>query len=489
MSIHHIKTDSLCMYFSHKKALDGVSLDFNSGEIHALLGENGAGKSTLAHILSGRLSPTGGSLYIDNKPVYFKTPADAIHYGISMVHQRPALAEKLSIWENILLAQNKPQFFSKKKAIQNINTFCQKWQIELDAAKPVYESSQQERFYTALTAALIKNPSFLIMDEPSSILNADQYNTFLLLMNSFIDSSDKHGIIYITHNIEEAVKISNKISLIKHGKTVKTLNKTDVPLSTEDIIQNLYGELPNLEKSVQEKILESLSETYTPKTALQVRNLITRTHNQTELHSIDISAAYSRITVIKGEKSFGIETFENILTGMYRRKYYGMISINGIDIKPLTPKTLRRLKVGIVPSNKYLRGSDPNLTVKELLIPYAGKKEEMLYGSLEAFVRDIIQTEEIDITPEERVSNLSGGMLQRLILARELTLQPRILILSNPLHGLDRKTMLKVAENLRLATDSGTAVIVLTSDQESGYISHDTIYVLTDGYIQLKEHL
>ena len=189
------------------------------------------------------------------------------------------------------------------------------------------------------------------------------------------------------------------------------------------------------------------------------------------------------MTVIKGEKNGGIALLENILTGINPPEYSGFIELFGEKLKKITPALLRKNGAGIVSSKKYLVSSNPNLTVKELLMPFlAGNGFSHCKKDAEA-VQSMIEAEKIDISADEPVSNLSGGMLQRLILARELAAEPKLLILADPLYGLDYKTVRYLEDRLTAAASAGTAVVVLMADADDGFSKWNCLYEIKEGQI------
>lgn len=359
-----LSLQDICVKYSYKSVLKGVSLTFEEKTIYALLGENGAGKSTLAHVISGDLSPTSGRISLNNKPVTFNTPKDAIKNGIVCVHQRPLLAPSISILENLKLGISKEQERNPELLKQLLNT----WLPEHKLHTPVKKLNTEECFYVALIGALLKNPATLILDEPPSLPKEKLQNL----------SESGITIIMITHNLNEAITKANQIILLQNGVVCKQSAAGEI--SEEEISKILYGiskevEMPAIFK--KQKIDEN-----------------------------------------KLKHDFG--------------------------------------KTGFIPSDKTFTASNPDLSILQLVTAFnpKGKQKE-----LEKQTTDLLTRAEVNIKPYEKASCLSGGMLQRLILERELSLNPRKLILCNPTQGLDVEATEKLYSRLEALANSGTEII------------------------------
>ena len=198
-------------------ALDGISLSFARGEIHTVLGENGAGKSTLMNILSGLISPTEGCVKIDGCAVGFSSPEAALSLGIAMVHQRPLLSDDLSVLENIMLGSS-GFFLRRRSARTGIASLSSSWDMRLNLSAHTRNLAPSDRLRTALLASLYRKPSFLILDEPTSVLAPEDRERF---MKSLVKARDNGmGIIMITHKLNEAIDWSDRVSVLRHGKLV-----------------------------------------------------------------------------------------------------------------------------------------------------------------------------------------------------------------------------------------------------------------------------
>lgn len=387
----------ICLHFSKKTVLNKLSLCFNEGQLHALLGENGAGKSTAANIICGELPPDSGTILIDGKPVVFRTPKDAIQNGICYVHQRPMLADYITVKENLLLGLNKEQKFLLK-------TEAEKWLPEVNLNSLVLKHGADTRFFIALTSALIKKPKILILDEPSALLDDNQ--RIFLFEKLRLLAGDGMNIIIITHNYDEAEKYCDTIDYLEEGKLLNNYSTA---------------------KAQPARFSDSTG---------------------------------GRITLIKGLAEDGLDKLEKSLIKMRSNHEFAF-------------------KTALIPTDRKFTGSSPNLTIEQMLtsaldIPESQKPAAAL---------QMINSSGVDITPQEKCSSLSGGMLQKLMFERELYQNPELLILCNPLQGLDVNTCQRTCERIQKAAQNGAYVLVLSYGAwPSEYC--DVEYRLKDGNLE-----
>ena len=506
MKPHELRCNDICMHFTHKKALDGATISFCTGSIHALLGENGAGKSTLAHIISGFIRQTSGQITYDGVTVSsakHKSSNTVAFPKVFMVHQNPKLAEDFSVWQNALLAARRASLkpYRKKSFIAQLEQIRSDWNFELDLNKKISSLNDAERFYAALLCRLAGKPDFLILDEPVAVLDANQRKAFFTSLKKAKENS--LGIIYISHNLEETISLCDTISILRKGVCQKTLDNSCYDASEKEILQIMFGSEEFLEKPLHSQAVQFNPESYNAADAysvdsnssagsentkhriLTVNNLETSIKNKKNLNGVSFECYEGEITVIKGEKNAGIALLENILTGINSPYYSGSIELLGNKLGKVSPSVLRKFKAGIVSSKKYSISSSPNLTVKELLIPFSTNKGRDHNKKDIDDAQNLIKQENIDISIDEPVSNLSGGMLQRLILARELAVKPELLLLADPLYGLDYKTTHYLQKKLADAASCGTAVLVLMTDADDGFDSYNSLYELKDGKLCL----
>lgn len=430
--------------FSLKTVLNKLNISFNEGQIHGLLGENGAGKSTTANIICGELKPSAGTILIDKKPVTFNSPKDAIASGICYVHQRPQLCENITVYENLLLGLTKNQ----KKNISELSS-----QIipTIKLSTPLYNITSDYRFFISLTGALLKNPKILILDEPSALLNEIQIKFLYDTLKNL--AKEGMNIIVITHSRLESEKYCDDVFILEKQADSNLIYNS----KTSDIIHQKNSSLE-----------------------MQWSNISCRTRNHIPIKNLTFSTKKQNITLISGPAEQGLAQLEDIICGMNTFKCSGTFTVKTENstieynlAKNFNTNKLRYksgIKTGIIPTNKKLRGANPELTINECLSfhqPYMTPEE-------------IIAKSNINIQPSEKVKNLSGGMLQRLLINRELACKPDLLILCNPLQGLDSSSSSQLIRSIQQLAQDNTAILILSNSVFPEEIC-STVYHLNKG--------
>ena len=376
-----LSLQDICVNYSYKRVLTGITLEFEKGKIYSLLGENGAGKSTLAHVLCGDILPSGGSIYLNQKKLNIKNPKDAIRNGIVCVHQRPLLAPSLSIRDNLRIGIS-------HEMTKKIPELAQNWLPGRELSEKVAQLSEEEIFNTSLTGALLKNPCLLILDEAPFL---DKNKIRQLAQEGLI-------IIIITHSFKEAIKKSDEVILLKDGSV---LEKREASSVTEAYIsEKLFGLTKVITKPdfIEEK---EISE----EEVLRLRD--------------KISGSSPKMTDRK------LKMADN--------------------------------KIGYIPSDRSFRASNPGLTILQLCAAYHTNLKQK---ELEKYAQTLLKKAEVNIRLYEKASCLSGGMLQRLILERELAENPKELYLFDPLHGLDAEAIERLYGRLEGLAKKGAKVII-----------------------------
>ena len=441
-----------------KTVLDGVSIDFCSGKIHGLLGENGAGKSTLAKIITGFSAPDAGTVSINGKEVHFSKPGDALKRGLAMVNQRPLLAASLSAEENILLSiGRKNPFFLPLTTPEKLLELKQKWAPNLNLKSKVKDLGGNNRFYVSLLAALMRRPDFLILDEPSAFLDQEERKSLYVLLREYTWTGA--GIMVITHSTAEAKSYCDTISVLNEGKlTGRYENPSEYKPMTFDWNRGSQG--------------DKASASGERKTCIVLKGVSSRPKDRPALLNADIEADYGEITAVSGMKEAALGTLEDFITGMDCSYARGKVVFYGSDSrtreinmprKKMSASFLRKNGTAIVPSDKTFRASNPELTVKEMLGIHSGGK------TVDEDVKLMIERAGVNIRPDEKCSSLSGGMLQRLILEREFSMgnpgrtEPKLIILCNPMHGLDIAAQSSLASRIERLASEGKAVLIIGS--------------------------
>lgn len=472
-------------------ALTDVNISFFTSEIHALLGENGAGKSTLVNILSGLIPPSNGIIKIADKMYSFNSPSDALRAGISIVHQKPQLVENATVFENIIMGQACKHFFSVlniKTEKEKMEKFKSIWNIDLNLNEYVKKLSTEKKFYTAMFSALYQNPAFLILDEPVYVFSEKKRIHFFSSLKNECKNKNL-GVILITHKVKDAVYIADKISVLKNGKLQGSFLTSELIKNNnaEDFIKekiflkktflNIHRNKKNT--AIKNKTNFSVSYSYTVNTSAQIKKT-------------NLQAEAGKITGVIGFPNSGLEHLEDTLSGMTDTRYtHKNIKDNFISIQyghapivipavKITPALLLKYKIGVIPSDRNYRGSNPALTIEDVLNSYNFKK--CFFDKLKSiqFTQSILNKENIAANPKRLAGTLSGGQLQRIILARCLAEKPEIIIAAEPACGLDAASSERLMNSFRILAENGKTIIILTREFDTELYKNyfDTVYFL-----------
>jgi len=460
-------------------ALNGVSVAFSEGEIHSLLGENGAGKSTLVHILSAQEAPSSGKIKIDGKVCTFYKPKDAIKAGVAIILQSLPLCLEASVLENLMIENDCFNlFFHKEKMIQKVTKRLNEWGIpKIDFNKKISSLSKEEQFFFELASRTLKNPRVLILDESTAFVSPSLRESFFSHLKKYAQE-EKIVVIVITHDIDEAIKISDKVTVIRKNEAEKTLNiaqlkKTKTSFELTKDIEDLMlkkGEDEILSANVENITTEKKSSALV-KNELSV-NLVSKNE---EFKPFSMEIKKGEIAGLIFVNACYLKLLENLLSGMDRfslANITGGIKLMGdtdifIPFEDITPHSLLKHKISFIPSDRYYRGSNPLLSISDVLSVYFIKDFFINTKERDRYVSSILNEEGIDSKGSDLCNSLSGGQLQRIILRRALKMEPNIIILSEPFHGLDIKSMKKLAGNLLTLAKKDKTILILTKEESN----------------------
>lgn len=483
-----IEIKALSKRYALKSALDGVSAVFDSGKIHALLGENGAGKSTLAAIIAGAIKPTGGALRIDGKSVQFTCPRDALAHGIVIVQQRPLLAGALTALENLCLERGD----TSAAVRQELTALKKIWAPALPLETPVQHLGGNLRFYIAFLGALLLHPRFLILDEPSAFLDHDERKALYEHVRAAV-SKDDITVLVITHSGAEAETYADTVTVLHRGKLQARYDSAADYRQGKAALEGQHTAESDLLKPTDRDMRTLTASLPRGTCCFSLTGVSSRPKNKSALLSAELAAYYGEITAVTGLKEGALDTLEDVVTGLADTATTGTATLAGCSYdlarKPLTARRLRQAHTAIVPSDRTFRASHPALSIEQMLTVYLTRKEQTTPA---AYAQKLITLAGVQITPQETAKNLSGGMLQRLILTRELATNPNLIILCNPLQGLDKKGQHKMTEIAVQLAEQGKAVLILgAADFPLSLCQH--VYALEGGvcalsYTQQAEH-
>ncbi|MZK53197.1 ABC transporter ATP-binding protein [Clostridium beijerinckii] len=456
-------------------ANEDVDLKVQSGEIHALLGENGAGKSTLMNMLSGIYNPDSGSIYIRGKRVQFKSPKESIECGIGMVHQHFKLVERFTAKENII-AGNKGKFFTKNKEVdQNILSLCEKYNLQIDLKKRVSEMSIAEKQMLEIIKVLYRGANILILDEPTAVLMPQEVGRLFNIVKRMKEQGC--AVIIITHKLHEVMAICDKVSVLRKGKNIKTLNIADT--NVNELTELMVGYKSDLKI---DKVSSNKNTLIYDVKNISVRNKL----GVQVLKNISFSMNEGEILGVAGVAGSGQKELCEALFGLQKVES-GNLIFKGEDITNKSPREVYKkgIKMGLIPEDRLGMGLVGSMGIVDnlLLRKYYDQKGLFLKrNELTDIATSMVEQLEIK-TPgiDHPVKQLSGGNIQKILLGREISLSPDILITSYAVRGLDIGATYQIYDLLNKEKEKGVSILFVGEDLDVLLELCDRIMVLCGG--------
>jgi len=469
-------------------ANDHINFDLKACEIQAVLGENGAGKTTLMNILYGLYRPDEGEIRVRGKPVVVRSPKDAIDLGIGMVHQHFTLIPTMSVTENIILGLKSARepLLDVGQAEKRIAELSKMYNLKVDPQAKVEQLSIGERQRVEIIKALYRDVQVLILDEPTSVLTPQETEDFFKTLRSMVQEG--LTIIFITHKLPEVMAISDRVTVLRRGKVMATIEtKQTNPI---DLSKKMVGRevLFSIEKPKAEE----------GKVVLEVKNLWTLSDKGIPaLKGVSFSIHEGEILGVAGVSGNGQRELAEVLTGM-RKTTEGKVYVFGKDMTDRSPKKIIEQGVGHIPEDRLGMGLIMDFSVAENLILEIRSESPFSYRWLLPFDKKYFLDkqeirkhadrliQEYDIaTPSANAParNLSGGNLQRLILAKVLSRNPKLLVAAQPTSGLDVGATEFIRKKLMEQKEKGVAILLISEDLNEIMSLSDRIAVMYEGEI------
>lgn len=460
--------------FPGVRALDDVSFDVLSGEVHSLIGQNGAGKSTLMGILNGITNPDDGTIYINDKIVRINDPKDAFNLNLSIVHQEFALCNNLTVAENIFLGGEpikkygivdyKTMHLNAQKMLKSIN-------VTLNSESIVGELNTSQWQIIEICKALAKKPKFIVMDEPTASLDEKQIDNLFDIINTL--KGNGIGIIYISHKLNEIIKISDRITVLKDGKIKKTLNKVEV--NENILIQTMVGENVSSAK-IDNNFDRSIN-------ILALKNLSFLNYFQ----DINFDLYKGEILGLSGLLGSGSNEILRCIFGIFKYDN-GSIHLNNSNIKINKPKDAINYGIGYIPSDRKHEGLIQTSSIKNnsVLTIYNLLTQIGFFNSNEASrqTRNYVNKLSIKVSDINNfVMNLSGGNQQKVVIAKWLAKKCKILLFDEPTKGIDVAAKAQIWKLIDEYTKEGGSVIVASNEIPELINNCDRIITLQKGKI------
>jgi simple sugar transport system ATP-binding protein len=460
---------------------DNVDFDLRRGEVHALLGENGAGKSTLMNILYGLYRPDEGEILIGGKPVTFHSAKDAIEHGIGMVHQHFMLIPVMTVAENIVLAQEPTRagllldFDAARERVRHLSeTF--RFAIDPDTLVERITVGQQQR--VEILKALYRRADILILDEPTAVLTPQEAGELFSILRSLVNEG--MSVVFITHKLNEVLEIADRITVLRRGKKIDTV--TAAGATEESLAQRMVG---------REVLLRVKRPPATPgDPLLEVEGLeVLDSRNLPVVRGVSLQVHAGEIVAIAGVDGNGQTELIEAITGL-RRAHAGTIKVGGKVLEHASPRQVLDAGLGHIPEDRQRRGLVLEFSIAEniALHDYNAEPDSKLgwlYPNrlVERAARLIKDFDVRGGGPRTRAGALSGGNQQKVVVAREVARNPKVLIAAQPTRGLDVGAIEYVHRRLVAERAAGRAVLLVSLELDEVMSLSDRILVLFEGEI------
>lgn len=469
----------LCKSFGSVKANNDISLTVRKGEILALLGENGSGKSTLVNMLAGIYAPDRGSIYIDGKRRYFASPEEAIAAGVGMVHQHFKLVEVMTGLENVTLGERQGGFWLRRARISaKIDAIEKQFGCMVDMNRRVYSMAVSEKQTVEILKILYRGARILILDEPTAVLTPQETDRLFEILR--VMKNDGCSIIIITHKLGEVMRISDRVTVLRKGRCVGTVNTAET--SEQQLAELMVGSAVELD-------IERVRAQRSERPLLEVKGLCCRgADGRRRLKDVSFDLYGGEILGVAGIVGAGQKELCETITGMQKTEA-GSVLFCSEELLPLSPLQIKRrgIRSNFIPEDRLGMGLAPSMDIADNLILRSYDKcggffVDRSYAAENA--RETVERYAIS-TPSIHsiVRKLSGGNIQKVLLGREIGMEPKLLIASYPFRGLDVGAVNTIIAMLNEEKKKGVAILLMEEDIDQLLALGDRLMVLHDGSV------
>ena len=475
-----VMKDITKVYDNGIMANDKICFSARKGEIHAICGENGAGKTTLMKLLFGVEQPNEGTITVKGHEVVLTSPMKAIELGIGMVHQHFMLVPSLSVAENAMLGiePRKGLLFDKAKAAQRTKEVSEKYNLIIDPLAKVEDLSVGLKQKVEIIKALVKGAEILILDEPTAVLTPQETKELFEQLKALKDAG--HTIIFISHKLNEVKSLCDRVTIIRHGRTVGVFDVADV--SEADISRLMIGS--DVELTITKDKAQPQAN------VLEVSHLVTFSESgKKTLNDVSFTVRSGEILGVAGVEGNGQRALVDMLTG-FAAGGHGELKLDGRDMRKLNIHQLRQEGLVYIPEDRMTVGIAKDLTIRENLVadksdlPGYNKGIVMDRAAIQADVDQWIKEYQILCSSgEQAVSMLSGGNIQKVVVAREFNSYNKLLICDQPTRGIDVGATDFIRRRLVQMRDDGKAVLLISADLNEVMELSDSLIVLYGGEI------
>ncbi|MGT2887302.1 ABC transporter ATP-binding protein [Streptococcus didelphis] len=481
MTQHVIEMKEITKKFGDFVANDHINLSVRKGEIHALLGENGAGKSTLMNMLAGLLEPTEGDIFINGQSVLIDSPSKSSKLGIGMVHQHFMLVEAFTVAENIILGNEtvKKGKLDLKEASREIKELSTRYGLSVDPTAKVADISVGAQQRVEILKTLYRGADILIFDEPTAVLTPSEIKELMIIMKNLV--KEGKSIVLITHKLDEIRAVADRVTVIRRGKSIETVNVAGV--SSKELAKMMVGRSVSFTTNKQAALPKEV--------VLSIHDLhVDENRGVPAVKGLSLDVRVGEIVGIAGIDGNGQSELIQAITGLRKIKS-GQIKIKGQDITHFSSRKITELSVGHVPEDRHRDGLILDFSLAENIALQTYYKEPLSkngilnYSKINDYARKLMA--EFDVRGASElvpVKGFSGGNQQKAIIAREIDRNPDLLIVSQPTRGLDVGAIEYIHRRLIEERDKNKAVLVVSFELDEILNLSDRIAVIHDGKIQ-----
>lgn len=465
-----LKAEHISKQFPGTLALDDVSVQFDSGRVHAFIGKNGSGKSTLLKIFAGAIQPTSGKFYLDNKELHFNLPSEALNQGIATVYQELSLVPSISVYENILLGRLplRHGLVDLKSARERALELLKSFDLSIDPDINVDNLSAGEKQMVEITKAMSTDPKVLLLDEPTAALSKSETEALFQMIRRLRDRGVI--IIYVSHKLQELWSIADTCTVLRDGKLVGT--KPLATTSRTEIVQMMFGDVQIKTKPSGKTQSEDVAMRVEALTGKKFRNITFDLHKG-EILGIAGMLGSGRTEILRA--IFGADDFSS-----------GKIYVNGELVHRPTPRLMKNKGVALVTENRNTEGVVQCLSIRSNLCRAAVDRTTK-NGLVQPFIEKELSSKQIEdlqikiSSDTDIVTSLSGGNVQKVVVGGWLNTQPNIILFDEPSKGIDVAAKQQIFQIMWNQADKGISCIMVSTELEELLEVCDRILILRDG--------
>ena len=478
--IESLEMKGIVKKFPGVLASDHVDFDVRTGEIHALLGENGAGKSTLMKILYGLYQPEEGEILLNGEPITINSPTDSINHGIGMIHQHFMLVDNVTVAENVALGlkSTKGMRLDLDVVSARIRELADKYGLQVEPDAIISKLAVGERQRVEIVKALYRGAALLVLDEPTAVLTPQEVDDLFVIFRQM--AADGHALIFISHKLNEIFALTDRVSVLRDGKMIGTVQTADV--NKEQLANMMVGREVVLTRDRQPM--------ETGEARLELENISAfNSDGQSVLKNVSFEVRAGEIVGVAGVSGNGQRPLAEAIAGLQKVES-GQVSLEGKNVTNLSPADMFKVGLSYIPEERMHDGCIKDFSVAENAIlqdyvhePFS-KGIFLNFKAIANHAQELIESFNVKTPSQETlIKNLSGGNIQKLILARELARNPRVLIAAQPTRGVDIGATEYIHGQLLRQRSEGLATLLISEDLDEVKAMSDRIVVLFGGEI------